>query len=69
MSADSPAAALDPLVGRSRDIAAVEAALASARLVTVMGLGGVGKTRLALEVIRRAAVRGRTTWFVDLSHT
>ena len=68
MSAESPAVALDPLVGRSRDIAAVEAALATARLVTITGLGGAGKTRLALEVLRRAAARGRTTWFVDLSH-
>ena len=68
MSVESRAVALDPLIGRLRDIAAVEAALATARLVTVAGLGGAGKTRLALEVLGRAAVRGRTSWFVDLTH-
>jgi predicted ATPase/DNA-binding SARP family transcriptional activator len=37
-------------VGREREIAAVAAALHCAPLVTLAGVGGVGKSRLALEV-------------------
>ncbi|MEL7975264.1 BTAD domain-containing putative transcriptional regulator [Isoptericola sp. F-RaC21] len=43
-----------PLVGREDDVAAVRDALARSRLVTVLGPGGLGKTRLAQEVARRA---------------
>ena len=39
---------LTPFVGRQDDIAAVRAVLAAARLVTLTGAGGIGKTRLAL---------------------
>jgi predicted ATPase/DNA-binding SARP family transcriptional activator len=53
----SPDAALGNLplqpssfVGRERELAAVASALGAARLVTLVGAGGVGKTRLALEV-------------------
>jgi predicted ATPase len=48
-------AALDRFVGRGRELAALEELLSQARLVTVTGPGGVGKTRLALEAARRAA--------------
>ena len=37
-------------VGRERDMEHVAAALAVARLFTVIGVGGVGKTRLAIQV-------------------
>ena len=47
-------AAPNPLVGRDGDVAAVESALRTSRLVTVLGAGGLGKTRLAQEVARRA---------------
>lgn len=40
-------------VGREADIAEVRAALKAHRLVTLTGVGGVGKTRLALEVASR----------------
>lgn len=40
------------LVGRSAERAAVRAVLAQSRLVTLTGVGGTGKTRLALEVAR-----------------
>ena len=37
-------------VGRERELAEVPARLTGARLVTLTGVGGCGKTRLALEV-------------------
>ncbi|MBB5789666.1 AfsR/SARP family transcriptional regulator [Jiangella mangrovi] len=42
------------LRGRDAQLAAVERLLATERLVTLVGPGGVGKTRLALEVALRA---------------
>ncbi|MEL6982367.1 MAG: winged helix-turn-helix domain-containing protein, partial [Actinomycetota bacterium] len=39
-----------PLVARDRELAALTGLLAANRLVTVVGPGGVGKTRLATEV-------------------
>ncbi|MEU8957621.1 BTAD domain-containing putative transcriptional regulator [Streptomyces sp. NPDC048518] len=45
------------LLGREADIAAVEELLRTARVVTVVGPGGIGKTRLAHAVGRRAAQR------------
>ena len=43
-------ATLTEMVGREREQAEVLALLATARLVTLVGTGGVGKTRLALAV-------------------
>jgi predicted ATPase/DNA-binding SARP family transcriptional activator len=43
---------LTPFFGREEEIAQVCSLLASSRLVTLTGLGGAGKTRLALEVAR-----------------
>src|SRR5262245_45447139 len=37
-------------LGRERELEAVKAALAESRLVTLTGVGGVGKTRLAVQV-------------------
>jgi DNA-binding response OmpR family regulator/predicted ATPase/tetratricopeptide (TPR) repeat protein len=53
-------------VGRTVEIAAIRAALASDRLVTIVGVGGVGKSRLAAEVadLRRGA--GEAVWLADL---
>lgn len=42
--------ALSSFVGRRRDVAEVRRLLSTSRLVTLTGPGGVGKTRLALEV-------------------
>ena len=41
-------------VGRDEDLAAITVQLGRARLITLHGPGGVGKTRLALEVAERA---------------
>jgi predicted ATPase/DNA-binding SARP family transcriptional activator len=43
------------LVGRTAEVAALHRMLAADRLVTVVGPGGVGKTRVALEVADRSA--------------
>jgi predicted ATPase len=43
------------LIGREAEIAEVEAALRGHRLVTLTGVGGVGKTRLALELAAQVA--------------
>ncbi len=51
--------ALHPLVGREDLIPLIENDLASARLVTLVGTGGVGKTSVAYEVARRR--RGAAT--------
>ena len=55
------------IVGRDSDIERVGELLKESRLVTVVGAGGVGKTTLALEVARRAAVRHSDgAWFIGL---
>jgi len=44
---------LTSFIGREREIAAIQQALAGSRLLTLTGAGGSGKTRLALEVATR----------------
>jgi predicted ATPase len=44
-------------VGRDRDLADIGAALADSPVVTLTGVGGVGKTRLALEAAEREQAR------------
>ena len=52
-----PPRPLGRLVGRTAELAAVTGALADHPLVTVIGIGGMGKTRLAQEVARTAGDR------------
>ncbi len=58
--------ALTSFVGRERELRAVAGALDRHRLVTLVGPPGVGKTRLALEAVRRTPPAG-LVHFVDLS--
>jgi predicted ATPase/DNA-binding SARP family transcriptional activator len=46
-----------PLLGRERELAALAELVRAEgnRLVTLVGIGGIGKTRLALELVRRLA--------------
>ena len=58
---------LTSFVGRAAERAALAAAIATHRLVTVVGPGGVGKTRLALSVVTEVAGRyADGAWYVDL---
>jgi predicted ATPase/tetratricopeptide (TPR) repeat protein len=58
----------EPLVGRAREVAAVCGAIGSERLVSLIGPGGTGKTRLSLEVARQEAPSYRGgAWFCDLT--
>jgi predicted ATPase/DNA-binding SARP family transcriptional activator len=59
---------LDRFVGREHECGRIEELLRSERLITLVGPGGIGKTRLATEI----GVRVRTAlpggvWFVDLT--
>jgi non-specific serine/threonine protein kinase len=55
-------------VGRESEVAEVVERLATARLLTLTGAGGVGKTRLALEVgAGLDAQCEHGAWFVDLA--
>jgi predicted ATPase/DNA-binding winged helix-turn-helix (wHTH) protein len=59
---------LTPLIGRDRDLQALQTALDSARCVTAAGPAGIGKTRLAQEVLARTvATPGRQGAWVDLA--
>ncbi len=58
---------LTPFVGREKEVTELASALAEHRLVTAIGPGGVGKTRLALRVATDVQDRfPGGTWFVDL---
>jgi predicted ATPase/class 3 adenylate cyclase/DNA-binding CsgD family transcriptional regulator len=55
------------LLGRDADLKAVVEDLAAARVVTLTGVGGIGKTRLALEVGRGSQTEWRDgVWFAAL---
>lgn len=57
-----------PLVGRERAVRRVLLMLETSRLVTLVGIGGIGKTRLSFEVARRTQQdSAEPAYFVDLS--
>ncbi len=56
------------LVGRDREVEDLLTRIEQVRVLTLTGPGGVGKTRLAIEVGRRISERGdRPVFFADLS--
>ncbi len=60
--------ALTPLIGREEESRAVRGALAGARLLTLTGAGGCGKTRLALAVATDLLASYRDgVWLVELA--
>ncbi len=61
-------APISPLVGRVAELACVPELLARGRLVSLVGPGGAGKTRLAVAAARDAAGQFRDgAWFVPLA--
>src|SRR5437879_12832337 len=61
-------AVLTSFVGRRHEMAEVKRLLSESRMVTLTGVGGVGKTRLALRValdVQRAFPDGG--WLVELA--
>jgi len=57
---------LDTFVGRSAELTRLAETLETARLVTVTGMGGVGKSRFAAHAAARTDIRDGT-WRVELS--
>ena len=56
------------LIGRDADLHSLDALLQQARLVTLVGTGGIGKTRLALACAERLRARQADgVWFADLA--
>jgi predicted ATPase len=55
-------------IGRERELEQIGAALGQARVVTLTGPGGVGKTRLALQAAAQGAPRfGDGAWLAELA--
>src|SRR6202045_4903120 len=60
--------AVSSFIGRESEVAEVQAAVKAHRLVTLTGVGGVGKTRLAVEVAARLADEFPDgVWFFELA--
>jgi predicted ATPase/DNA-binding winged helix-turn-helix (wHTH) protein len=56
------------LIGRTLELAELFDIMADSRLVTLTGPGGIGKTRLAIEIgLLTRNIFGRDTWLVDLA--
>ena len=64
--AGAPPVPLSSFVGRESEIASLTALLSASRLVSLVGPGGVGKSRLALEVLRRQSSDSNRVVFVAM---
>jgi predicted ATPase/DNA-binding SARP family transcriptional activator len=61
-------AEVSTFVGRERQLSAIRPLLSRARVITLTGAGGVGKTRLALQLAASVLdASGDGPWFVDLA--
>jgi predicted ATPase/DNA-binding SARP family transcriptional activator len=59
---------LSAFLGRARELDELAELLAQTRLLTLAGVGGVGKTRLALELAARVRPRHRDgVWLIELA--
>jgi predicted ATPase/class 3 adenylate cyclase len=58
-----------PFVGRERELALLQRLLSDpgVRLITLVGLGGMGKTRLAIEAAHQNSASFQGTYFVSLA--
>ena len=59
---------VSPFIGRARELDQTAAAMGEARVVTLTGAGGVGKTRLALQAAGQMSPRfGDGAWLCELA--
>ena len=55
-------------IGREREVREIKAQLGTVRLLTLLGMGGLGKTRLSLRVATEVLARFPDgVWFIDLA--
>ena len=58
---------VDRLIGRAADLTTIAAALSSSTVITLIGPGGIGKTRLSLAAAQEWGGASREAWFVELA--
>jgi predicted ATPase/DNA-binding SARP family transcriptional activator len=62
-----PVRPLTSFIGRDPELATVRDLLRTERLITITGVGGAGKSRLAVEAAARAARDDAAVWLVELA--
>jgi non-specific serine/threonine protein kinase len=60
-------AELNTFIGRESELAQLLSAIKTARLLTISGTGGVGKTRIALQLARLLQAQGRSVQLIELA--